>query len=348
MKRPLHTITTIFIFLFLVNVPQINAGFWQTNPDNGGGEWSDASTWSDLLTGLPGVPQPGDLIIINGNALVTISSTVDLRSVHDDLPTTIVVNGILKFWSSPGCQKIACNVDLLLDTGSIIDVQSSAPAKGIQEGGPDPFQKDIFIGGVSVLPTVEWPFGPGILPMQFLPLHLVSFTGIAMETSNMLKWQTESEENTKEFIVERAETGREDFIEIGFIDANGFSESLMTYEFEDEKPIPMAYYRLKMVDFDGSFEYSEIIVIEKLHAGVTDFEVYPVPIQDEVNIMISSDQKSNAILTLTNYLGQVILIEQLELNVGVNAFTFNWNNMNSSLHFITIENGQERLVKKVF
>ena len=350
MKRPLHTITTFFVFLILVNVPQINAAnIWQTNPDNGGGEWSESSTWISLLDNMPGVPEPGDLIIINGNAIVTISSTVDLRSTHNNMPTSIVINGTLKFWSSPGCQKIECNVDLLLDSGSEINVKSEAPLKGIQEGGPNAILKDIFIGGISVLPTNEWPFGPGILPMEFaLPVQLVSFAGMALENSNMIKWQTAIEENTKAFVLERSATGREDFAEITTIDANGFSESLQTYSYEDERPLSMSYYRLKMVDFDGSFSYSDIIVVEKLPITVTAFEIFPVPIQNAVTVRVSSEKNCDATLTLNNYLGQVILVEHLKLNAGVNEFKYNWDNLNSSMHFVTIENAQGKMVKKVF
>lgn len=349
MKRPLHTYFAILFISIFVNLPQLSAAIWQTNPDNGGGEWSDENTWLNMITGLPGVPQAGDLIIINGADFVTISSTVDLSTIHDNTPTFIVVNGILKFWSPPNCGNNACDIDLILDSGSEINVQSAAPLKGIQEEGPGIGLKDIYIGGVSVLPTDEWPFGPGILPMEFaLPVELVSFNGIALENSILLKWQTGSEENTKEFVLERSATGRDNFVEIGTVNASGFSTSLQNYSLEDKAPIMLGYYRLKIIDFDGTFEYSHIIAVQKLRTSITQLEIFPVPIQNEVNIWINSDNNGNATLSLTNYLGQIIHVEQIDLVVGVNKFVFNWNNISRGVHFVVIENDQERLVRKVF
>lgn len=350
MKRPLHTLVAIFIALIFANTPLLSTNVWQSNSENGGGEWSEPTTWQNMTNGfLPGIPQPGDLIIINGSDVVTISTIVDLRSTHNNKPTDILVNGTLIFWSFGNCEIVNCDIDLLMDTGSTIDVKSSAPDKGIQEGGPELEQKDIWIGGISVLPTNEWPFGPGILPMEFaLPVRLASFSGIALENSVMLKWHTESEENTREFLLQRSATGMDDFEAIGTVAATGFSEIDNHYIFEDRAPLTLGYYRLKVIDFDGTFDYSDIIAVEKYHTGATDVQVFPVPIQNEVNIWLHSDKKNEAVLKLINNLGQIILTERLMLDEGENRFNFIWEKLGQGVHFIIIENEQERIVKKVF
>lgn len=351
MKRPLHTLIAIFIALiFAFPLKLLATGVWFSNSENLGGEWNEPTTWRNILDGEPGIPQPGDLIIINGGDEVIISSTVDLTTIHNNKPTNILVNGKLTFWSFGNCAVVSCDIDLLLDAGSTINVPNAVTSSiGIHGGGPEPEQKDIWIGGVSVLPTNEWPFGPGILPMEFaLPVRLASFSGIALESSVVLKWHTESEENTREFLLQRSATGMNDFETIGTVAATGFSEIDNHYSFEDRAPLALGYYRLKVIDFDGTFDYSNIIAVEKYHTGATDVQVFPVPIQNEVNVWLRSDKKNEAVLKLINNLGQLILTERLMLDEGENRFNFIWEKPGQGVHFIIIENDQERIVKKVF
>ena len=339
MKRLLHTI--FIAFIFSLNASPVFAAICISD---GGGEWSNPATWS--RNGVAGVPQPGDFITIKGPDIVTIESTVDLSTGSDDSPTVILITGTLKFWPGPGCEVTnTCDVDLILDSGSGIIVPNGA---NIQHDGPGT-DKDIYIGGALALNTNGMPFGPGFLPEDApLPVNIVSFTGIELETSNLLKWQTASEENTEVFILERSADGRNDFTEIGSIEAVGFTNEIQNYKFEDRTPLDMAYYRLKVMDFDGSFEYSDIIVVENSIKAISDFEVYPIPVQSELNISLNYDRSSDATLILTNYLGQQVLVKQLQLDAGNNQFTFEWNQLKNSFYILTVETEKERLVQKIF
>lgn len=76
-----------------------------------------------------------------------------------------------------------------------------------------------------------------------------------------LDWQTASEENNKGFEIERSSDGR-NWELLDFINGNGSSNSKNEYQYFDEKTfLGSNYYRLKQIDFDGIFDYSETIVV---------------------------------------------------------------------------------------
>ena len=180
-----------------------------------------------------------------------------------------------------------------------------------------------------------------------LPVELRDFKGYIMERSNMLKWQTESEENTMVFLVERSLDGLRDFNEIGRVDAFGNSTSLRSYELEDANPVSLAYYRLRIVDFDGTFEYSDVIAVERSKTEIDLVEVYPVPAEEEVTILVYAKATGKAIITLSDFMGRKIKEEKVELNAGINRYTLNWEDRETNFYYLTIYNGNERIAKKI-
>lgn len=92
-----------------------------------------------------------------------------------------------------------------------------------------------------------------------LPVGLTNFRIQNSEQASLLLWETESEENSKSFTVERSEDGS-DFGIIGTIPANGNSDQKQFYQLTDYNPLSgMSYYRLKMTDLNGSIRYSPLI-----------------------------------------------------------------------------------------
>lgn len=96
-----------------------------------------------------------------------------------------------------------------------------------------------------------------------LPVNLLGFTAECESTYSLLKWQTVSEVNNDYFIIEKSNQTF-NFSPIGQIIGNGNTSVINNYEFQDfETNGGVAYYRLKQVDFNREFEYSEIIVLNK-------------------------------------------------------------------------------------
>ncbi len=180
-----------------------------------------------------------------------------------------------------------------------------------------------------------------------LPVELISIKGYAMERTNVLKWQTASEENTMVFIVEKSLNGKRDFKEVDRINAVGNSDVIQNYEMEDHAPSTFAYYRLRIVDFDGYFEYSDLVPIGRSKNEGISVEVFPIPTKDEVTILIPTESTGSAIMTLSDFTGRIIIQDKVSLNNGINRFTINLNNYNTDLYFLSIDNGNEIIVKKI-
>ncbi|HEY4148768.1 MAG TPA: LamG-like jellyroll fold domain-containing protein [Chitinophagaceae bacterium] len=93
--------------------------------------------------------------------------------------------------------------------------------------------------------------------LALLPVILNSFTASREGSQAILQWQTAQEENSRSFAIERSADGLT-YISIGNVDAAGNSSSPRSYSFTDAAPVNgKNYYRLKQVDLDGLFTYSE-------------------------------------------------------------------------------------------
>ncbi|WP_420315920.1 right-handed parallel beta-helix repeat-containing protein [Ekhidna sp.] len=117
-----------------------------------------------------------------------------------------------------------------------------------------------------------------------LPVELIQFDGTKDENLVNLTWSTLTEINANYFQVERMGIRENDFKPIGKIQANGNSNERMNYSFIDQAANEQAYYyRLKMMDFDGSFEYSNTIL------ATSDFKedqllLFPTPTKNYLQI----------------------------------------------------------------
>jgi hypothetical protein len=109
-----------------------------------------------------------------------------------------------------------------------------------------------------------------------LPIELLEFGAETQGTKVKTHWVTATETNNSHFIVERSING-DDFQEIGRLAGAGNSVVPLAYEFDDMNPVTgTLYYRLKQVDFNGDFSYSQIVpVVFDLNNSVV--QVYPNP-----------------------------------------------------------------------
>tara|TARA_B110000967_G_C18855239_1_gene546846 strand:+ start:778 stop:1566 length:789 start_codon:yes stop_codon:yes gene_type:complete len=93
-----------------------------------------------------------------------------------------------------------------------------------------------------------------------LPVDLISFEAEREEDNIKLNWSTASEENNDYFEIQKSYDG-EVFTPIGYVDGAGNSNEVLDYSYTDSET-NKAYYRLKQLDYDGEFEYSDIVVVK--------------------------------------------------------------------------------------
>jgi hypothetical protein len=170
-----------------------------------------------------------------------------------------------------------------------------------------------FSGGTGGTGVSPWDVSP-------LPVELTTFTGYNDGTKNVLNWTTASELNTLKFEVERSNNNSSLFNYIGEKPAAGQSNQELHYTLDDNNPAQgNNYYRLKMIDIDGTFKYSHVILINidqpiKYHNAIVN--VYPNPTFGTINIEYQSSAKSEINLKIFDALGQEMLNSKLDVQKG--------------------------------
>jgi len=153
---------------------------------------------------------------------------------------------------------------------------------------------------------------PLLLPSnQFFPVTYTSFT-VRQEKGLIviLEWETATEQNNAHFEVEKSIDGRS-FEKIGIVKGKGNSSSLSTYHFKDNAPSTANtnYYRLKQVDIDGHFEYSEIQNIRIELSEEIAFIAYPNPVKDILKVRLEGGKGINHLILVDNAGNYVMNVE---------------------------------------
>jgi hypothetical protein len=178
-----------------------------------------------------------------------------------------------------------------------------------------------------------------------VPVELVSFTAAQNNNSVTLNWTTVTETNNSGFQVERS--SGDDFVSLGFVQGSGSTVEKQNYTFVDENITPGTYsYRLKQVDFDGTFEYSSVIEIEV--SGPREFTLnqnYPNPFNPSTIINFTLPVDAKVSLKIFDVLGQeVMTLVNNNLGAGIHEYNFDASSFNSGVYFYRIEasgtNGQ--------
>ena len=152
-----------------------------------------------------------------------------------------------------------------------------------------------------------------------VPVTLVDFTGIAKPNkTTLLQWKTATEINSDYFIVERGTDGS-NFTQVAIVNSTGNSSSLVNYQLTDNFPENgLNYYRLKMVDNDGHFQYSNIISVNfKTTIKGNVVIVSTVTQHNHFEININSSKSQTAMYALYDATGKMLQLSNVLLQNGV-------------------------------
>lgn len=226
---------------------------------NNNGNWNSSSTWN-----LNRKPANTDRVVIPENITVKITSKA---YENDDLPVlSVKVYGTLKL-IGPGTElNLNCgsSICILSDVGEIPNTGDESNIISIGNGE----NKVVWKGSDGHLAN-----GECLEADCALPVTITEFNALKVSTGINIYWATAFENNFDHFELERSADGF-NFETIAFINASG--RLTHTYSFLDQTTnTGTVYYRLKNVDMDATFNWSEIISIEL--SDLVHFTVFPNP-----------------------------------------------------------------------
>ena len=174
-----------------------------------------------------------------------------------------------------------------------------------------------------------------------LPLTLLSFTGKYINQEAQLRWETENEVNTSTFIVERSADGRS-FERIGSVSASGNTYGIKKSYTYTDRTISLQsnatfYYRLKMIDRDGTFKYSSIIFITLSDiTGRITIIPNPVVSGSDVKVNMVAPVDGTVQWKLIDNNGRTLLQNKLHVRKGNNNLTIKIDRLPAGIYYLNI------------
>ncbi len=304
---------TIFFILFVISLTNISVARNLVAVVDGG-NWTDPATWGGF------VPAAGDNIEIPEGITVEISS----KNKYSGAAMSIKIAGTLDFVKGGAKLEIPCGSYVeITETGKIIPTGPGSGSSREFELCDD----EIWEAKDGTL------YGPVTFGDANLPVELISFEGFIEDNSVKLEWSTASEVNNDYFQVEKSSNGI-DFEILTVISGNGNSNTVNDYYTYDDLPLnkQTMYYRLKQVDFDGKFEYSEILSvnIESEIQQNCKFDIIPNPCLSRCTIKLKEcnvADNENFIFYIYDAAGNAVLASSPQIvNNGEARFVFDPNN----------------------
>lgn len=181
---------------------------------------------------------------------------------------------------------------------------------------------DGFVGVLTqTFPFTQLPPNMRICQTIVLPVTLLDFSAAYVSSNNVkVAWTTTNEINAAYFEVERSSDGT-NFIGVAQVDASSSLDLTHFYSINDQLYNingNIVYYRLRIVDNDGKYTYSKIILV-KLDQPENNFSVYPNPVDNYAILNLYADKPDNGMLRLIDNSGRQILTKSFPITNGNNS-----------------------------
>jgi hypothetical protein len=268
-------------------------------------------------------------------------------------PSINTVNGNYQLTTDPGKVCNSCNhyekigggvtlyryssgMDEIWSAHFIGTIDCDAIVSAIQEDETD---CDPTTGGTSL---------NGCIVNVGLPVELIQFNASALEKSIQLEWKVANEVNNAGFEILRSIDGRTfDFID--FIEGRGTAYETKTYNYQDQDVIANQryYYRLRQVDFDDQFEYSEVVTAELKTNATNASDFFPNPTAASTSIEVFSPEASAWKVSFYDLSGKLIFKELRHLNRGSNILSFDLATIPNGLYHVQFESPSKYFFKKL-
>ncbi len=312
----------------------VNAGDNLAGPDAGilpsaglkGKAWTDNNRDGIRQSNDLGISRVKVNLCTSDNPNTVIRSTVTgEEGLYQFLNLTPGVSYIVKFDSIPSRSwtEQFSGSDSTLDS----DVYNWVTAPDSSDRGKTPVLSPLRIG--ELRPNIDAGY---LRPGEGLPVELMSFGGLLIGSDVSLNWKTISELNSSHFVIQRSLDGfanKSEGEDVGLVEAKGNSQETVNYKFKDKNvtalDVNTIWYRLKMVDIDGTFEYSKEIVEVRMDEGVQDIYLsqYPNPATNQISIDYQLFDAKYGEISIVNALGQVVYHSNLSADENIQIMNIN-------------------------
>lgn len=166
-----------------------------------------------------------------------------------------------------------------------------------------------------------------------MPVTFISFTARKEGSKSILNWSTATETNSNKFIVERSSNGT-DFKEvIGTVKAAGNSTTVQNYSLADNAPLnKWNYYRLKQIDLDGKFAYSNIASVYFSKDNSSFVSIYPNPVKDQTTIDFYTVRAGKVKMEVYDSKGALVSSQTYNSVTGMNRTTIDVQSLSTGIY----------------
>jgi Secretion system C-terminal sorting domain len=205
---------------------------------------------------------------------------------------------------------------------------------------------------VSVQPGWDWWWTVdnfAVYGMLIVPVELTSFAAVIADGNVQLNWTTATEINNQGFEIQKR-TGNGEFEKVGFVPGHGTTTDIQSYSYIDSKVAAGNYtYRLKQIDFNGAFEYSDEVAVDVTTPLEFALEQnYPNPFNPSTVIKYSIPENGFVTLDVYNLLGEKVasLVNGVQ-EAGRYEVNFNASSLASGIYVYSLKSGSFSSVKKM-
>lgn len=210
-----------------------------------------------------------------------------------------------------------------------------------------------FAGAVNKLVYVTTDVSPEFVNDFALPVEMTTFDAFVYQGSFadevVLNWKTVGESNNYGFEVQRSEDGK-NFERIGFVSGAGSTNTARSYEFRDpDVQVGTYFYRLKQIDTNGSFTYSEAKEVSVKPPDQYQLsQNYPNPFNPKTNIIFRLKEDGRVSIRLYDVLGrEVMTVVDRRMKAGTHKLTIDGSQLPSGLYLYSMKAGNFHQVKKM-
>lgn len=180
-----------------------------------------------------------------------------------------------------------------------------------------------------------------------LPVELINFNVIDNNGLIELAWETASEIDNDYFEIQKSNDGVV-WNEVGIIVGAGNSQTNIEYEYYDKDGCEgTCLYRLKQVDFDGTFKYSDVAIIEGKQEIAKIYNIYPNPVTTELNVELKSNTYAPYSLTIYTVTGREMYNANVIFGEGINKFKVATDNFPQGMFLLVLTDNKGEQTTKI-